>query len=192
MNAKLIVMSLVMVVAANAVAEPVKLPNGTVVPVRATEEISTKNVQTGQEVVMVAATNVQINGVIVIKAGAPVVAFVDDAKGAQMAGIAGRLAVSFRSTVAVDGTTVPLTGQMVNAGESEVGSTVATGAILCPFALLNHGKTGIIASGAEVRAMTIGDFLVDVDHPVEIQYLSTEAKKPVEEKKAKKVEDDEY
>lgn len=167
---------LVLATAVNAVAEPVRLPNSTVVAVKSTETISSKAVQTGQEIVLVVGSSVQVNGQTVIKAGAPVVAFVDDAKGAQMAGISGRLAVSFRSTVAVDGTTVPLTGQMLNAGDSEVGSTVAIGAILCPLALLNHGKTGTIAPGAEVRAMSIGDFMIDVDHPVDIQYLSTEVK----------------
>ncbi|MBK6734319.1 MAG: hypothetical protein IPG61_09540 [bacterium] len=185
------ILTAAMIMAMAAQAEPVRLPNNTVVVVKATEEISAKSVQTGQEIVLVVSSSVQVNGQTVIKAGAPVVAFVDDSKGAQMAGIAGRLALSFRSTVAVDGTTVPLTGQMVNAGDSEVGATVATGAILCPLALLNKGKTGMIASGAEVRGMSIGDFAIDVDHPVEIQYLSTEAKRPVEQgKKAKRVDED--
>lgn len=166
-------------------AEPVRLPNSTVVVVKATQEISAKNVQTGQEIILVVGSTVTVNGQPVIKAGAPVVAFVDDSKGAQMAGIAGRLAVSFRSTVAVDGTTIPLTGQMVNAGDSEVGATVATGAILCPLALLNKGKTGMIASGAEVRAMSVGDFAIDVEHPVEVQYLSTEVQRVAEEPKKK-------
>lgn len=164
--------------ASAAGAEPARLPNSTVVVVKATQGISAKSVQTGQEIVLVVGSSVQVNGQTCIKAGAPVVAFVDDAKGAQMAGIAGRLALSFRSTVAVDGTTVALSGQMLNTGESEVGSTVAVGAILCPLALLNHGKTGTIAPGAEVRAMTIGDFMIDVDHPVDIQYLSTETQQP--------------
>lgn len=172
--------------AATTHAEPVRLPNSTVVVVKATQEISAKTVQTGQEIILVVGSTVQVNGQPVIKAGAPVVAFVDDSKGAQMAGIAGRLAVSFRSTVAVDGTTIPLTGQMVNAGDSEVGATVATGAILCPLALLNKGKTGMIASGAEVRAMSVGDFAIDVDHPVDIQYLSTEVQRVAEPEAAKK------
>lgn len=187
MKSKMIAMILATAaMAATAQAEPVRLPNSTVVVVKATQEISAKSVQTGQEIVLVVGSTVQVNGQPVIKAGAPVVAFVDDSKGAQMAGIAGRLAISFRSTVAVDGTTIPLTGQMVNAGDSEVGATVATGAILCPLALLNKGKTGMIASGAEVRAMSVGDFAIDVDHPVEIQYLSTEVQKVAQPEAAKK------
>jgi len=160
--------------ATSVMAEPVRLPNSTVVVVKTTQAISSKEVQAGQEIVLVVGSSVQVNKQCVIKAGAPVVAFVDDAKGAQMAGISGRLAISFRSTVAVDGTTIPLTGQMLNSGNSEVGSTVAVGAVLCPLALLNKGESGLIAPGAEVRAMTIGDFMIDVDNPIEIEYLSTE------------------
>jgi hypothetical protein len=134
---------------------------------------------------MVVPTNITVNNQIVIKAGAPVIGFITDAKGSQMAGISGHISVTMRSTVAVDGQTIPLSGIMMNSGESEVGSTVAIGVILCPLALLNKGKAGRIEPGSEVRAMTVGEYMIDVDNPIDIQYLSTDYVKEGDEDKKK-------
>ncbi len=150
------------------------IPANTIIPVRATESIEGRGIKPGQEIVLVVATNIKINGEYVVKAGAPVIAFVSDASNAQMAGISGKIALTLRSTLAVDGSTIPLSGQMLNSGDSEVGSTVAAGAVLCPLALLNKGKSGRIAPGMEVRAMTVGDVIVDTANPIEIEYRSVE------------------
>ena len=144
-------------------AETVTIQNSTVVAVKTVNQLSTAQLSLGQEVILNVAQDVKIKGKTVIQAGAPVYGSVQEVKGSQMAGIAGKIVVSINSTVAVDGTNIALTGSFSNAAKSEVGATVAVGVILCPLALLNKGDEGIIAVGAQQRAMTIGTFEVEVD-----------------------------
>lgn len=168
---------------ATVCAAEVTIPINTMVPVRATQGIDGKSYEAGQEITLVVAADIKISKEIVIKAGAPVLVFVEDVSNSQMAGIAGRVSLAMRSTVAVDGSIVPLNGSMINSGKSEVGSTVAVGAILCPLALLNKGETGRIAPGAEIRAMVVSEVYVDTDNPADIEYLSTEFVKDAPKKK---------
>jgi len=146
-------------------AETVTIQNSTVVAVKTRSQLSTAQLSLGQEVILTVAQDVvePRTGVVVIKAGAPVYGTVQEVKGSQMAGIAGKIVVSINSTVAVDGTNIALTGSFSNAAKSQVGATVAVSVILCPLALLNKGNDGIIPVGAQQRAMTIGTFEVEVD-----------------------------
>jgi hypothetical protein len=162
MKPALIVVSMLLLVA-NVLAEPVTIPNGSVVVVRADNQLTSGQLSTGQELILLVSTDVLIKKKTVIAAGAPVHCFVQEATGGQMAGIAGKLVISMNSTVAVDGTSIPLTGQFSNAAKSEVGATVAVGVILCPLALLNSGDDGTIPVGAQSRAITVGTFDVIVE-----------------------------
>ena len=144
-------------------AETITIPNSTVVPVKTVGQLSSGQLSMGQKVILNVAQDVKIKGKTVIKAGAPVYGSVQESKGGQMAGIAGKLLISLTSTVAVDGTNIALSGSMSNQAKSEVGATVAVGVILCPLALLNTGDDGAIPPGAQQRAMTMGSFEVVVD-----------------------------
>jgi hypothetical protein len=140
----------------------VRLRNGTVVSVKTQEQLSGSKLKAGQEVILTVSMPVAVNGVTVIPAGTPVSGFVQDAEGSQMAGVAGELTIALRNTTAVDGTTIPLSGQFIAKGDDQVGRNVAVGVILCPFILLDKGGEGVIPAGAETRAMTLGDFDVTV------------------------------
>ncbi len=106
--------------------------------------------------------SIKVNGTVVIEAGAPVVAHVADRKGAGMAGISGGVGILVNYVIAVDGTKVPLRGSFNTKGDSEIGGTVAVGAILCPLAFLNKGKEGVIPAGAVVRTLTLSDKKIKV------------------------------
>ena len=144
-------------------AETITIHNSTVVPVKTVGQLSSGQLSMGQEVILNVAQDVKIKGKTVIRAGTPVYGSVQESKGGQMAGIAGKLVISLNSTVAVDGTNIALTGSMSNQAKSEVGATVAVGVILCPLALLNTGDDGSIPPGAQQRAMTMGSFEVEVE-----------------------------
>jgi hypothetical protein len=137
------------------------LPNSTVVVVKTQEELRASKLKAGQEIIFLTGAPVKVGGKTLIEAGAPVVGLVQDAKGKAMAGIAGRLSVAIQYTTAVDGTTIQLSGQFVSSGDSEVGGTVAVAVILCPLALLNQGEDGIVPAGAQIRAMTIGEYEIE-------------------------------
>ncbi len=156
-------LTVVLLVSSFVFAETITIPNSTVVPVKTVGQLSSGQLSLGQEVILNVAQDVKVKGKTVIKAGVPVYGSVQESKGGQMAGIAGILVIALRSTVAVDGTNIALSGSMSNQAKSEVGATVAVGIILCPLALLNTGDDGSIPTGAQIRAMTLGSFDVEVD-----------------------------
>ena len=142
--------------------EAVKMPASSVVVVKSKNKLSSKQLKTGQEIVLFVATDVMIKGKKVIKANAPVVCLVEDAESAGMVGQAGKLTISIQSTTAVDGTTVALSGNFFTKGESKTGTSVAVGVVLCPLALLCKGDEGDIPAGAQARALTVGEYEVAV------------------------------
>ena len=143
-------------------AEKIKLPSGTVIPVKCQDRLTGKTVKAGQSIVFYVSQDVKINDKTVIKAGAPVIGIVQESKGSQMAGISGKLTISLQSVTAVDGTNVQLTGQFLSEGSSEVGATIAVSVILCPLALLNKGGQAVIPAGAQTRGIVVGDYFIDV------------------------------
>jgi hypothetical protein len=150
-------------------SEAVRLRNGSVVSVKTQEQLSGGKLKAGQEVIFTVSMPVAVNGTVVIPAGTAVSGFVQDAEGSQMAGVGGQVTIALRSTTAVDGTSVPLSGQFIAKGDDQVGRNVAVGVILCPFILLDKGGEGVIPAGAETRAMTIGDY--DIAIPTQPQSM---------------------
>ena len=140
----------------------IKIPASTVVVVRSPNELASDQLKTGQELVLSVAADVMVKGKKVIVANSPVVALVESAESSGMVGQAGELRISFQSTTAVDGTTIALTGNFFTKGESKTGTSVAVGVILCPLALLCKGDEGNIAAGAQTRALTIGEYEIEV------------------------------
>ena len=149
------------------IAENVTLKNSTIVVVKSTGQISSNIYSTGQEVIFNVAQDVNIRSggvtVTVISSGTAVYGTVQESKKPQMAGAAGKIVVALNSTTAVDGTNIALSGSFTNSADSEMGATVAAGVILCPLFLLNKGDEGVIPVGAQVRAMVLGTFEVDVE-----------------------------
>lgn len=135
----------------------VRLPSGTIVPVRL-EQVVDPNVQViGSQVQAIVPVNVQVDGKTVIRAGAPVIANVEEAQKSGSIGKGAKVTVVLRSVQAVDGTNIPLSGSYRAVGEEKEGSTVALGALLCPLFLLREGDDTQIAAGAETRGITLGD-----------------------------------
>lgn len=79
-----------------------------------------------------------------------------------MLGREGRVVVAITSAQAVDGTTVPLSGQLSAKGNDEMTGTVV-GALFCPLFLLNKGGEASIAPGAQGRGIVLGDVVINAD-----------------------------
>ena len=142
--------------------DTVKMNATTIVVVKSTSQLSSKKLKTGQELILSVGMDVSVKGKKVIKAGAPVICIVESAESAGMVGQAGNLTISIQSTTAVDGTTIALSGNFYTKGESKTGTSVAVGVILCPLALLCKGDEGDIPSGAQARALTMGEYQIIV------------------------------
>ncbi len=148
----------------HAFAEQVVLRERTLVPIKTTAPISSKNARLGMEITsLVVERDIKVNGSIAIKQGQVALARVTELKKTQMAGISGSVGVTVEYTTGVDGTVIPLKGSFNYSGESEVGGTVAIGIIICPFAFLNRGKEGIIPAGAVIRTITEADRNIEVN-----------------------------
>jgi len=148
----------------HAFAKQVILQEGTLVPIKTTEPISSKNAKLGTEITsLVVERNIKVNGDIIIRQGQVALARVTELKKTQMAGIAGSIGVTVEHTTGVDGTLIPLKGSFNYSGDSEVGGTVAIGLIICPFAFLNKGKEGEIPAGAVIRTITEADRIIEVN-----------------------------
>ena len=140
----------------------VKLPNTSVVVVKSTEEIDAKNARAGQEFIFAVAADVNVDGHTLISSGAPVIGTVANAEEQGAIGKGAKLSITLRSVTAVDGQNVQLTGDFVASGDSKTGEKVALGVIICPLLLLGKGKPAVIASGTQVRALTVGDYNIKV------------------------------
>lgn len=144
-------------------AATVTLQANSIVVVKTTGELSSKKITTGQPLTgLVVAMPVKVNDQILIQAGTPVIGEVQTAEEAGMVGQAGELVVAVQMTTAVDGQNIGLTGALRSKGDSEVGGTVAVSVLLCPLALLNKGDEGVIPVGAQVRAMTLGQYKINL------------------------------
>ena len=158
-----LVMFMVLVFSSDCFAQEqrkIKLTSQTLVVIRTSQHIDAEQFKVGATVPLDVAVDVKVDDEILIAAGAPVMAVVDDAETEGMVGQGGEISVSIQSTTAVDGTVVALTGHLRAKGESEVGGTVAVGLILCPLALLNTGEPGVIHGGRQMRAFTIGEYKI--------------------------------
>ena len=158
-----LVMFMVLVFSSDCFAQEqrkIKLTSQTLVVVKTSQHIDAEQFKVGTSVPLDVAADVKVDDEILIAAGAPVMAVVDNAETEGMVGQGGEISVAIQSTTAVDGTVVALTGNLRAKGESEVGGTVAVGLILCPLALLNTGEPGVIHGGTQMRAFTVGEYKI--------------------------------
>ena len=140
----------------------ITIPSGTLVVVKTVQEYTSETLTAGQEIVCVVALDVTQEEDTVIRAGTPVFCLVQNASESGMVGSGGELMITFQNTNAVDGTTLPLTGNFISKGESSTGEKVAVGVILCPLALLCKGDEASIPAGMQGRGFTIGDKKIKV------------------------------
>ena len=160
---KIITLCALIILSTNiAKAETVTLKSNTVLVVKNNQEISTKQFNTGQEVILYVGADVKVKGKTVIKSGAPVIASVQTSQKEEMAGGSGKIVVAVQLVETVDGQNIPISGQFVYVADSERGGTVAVGLILCPLVLLNKGEPGIIPVGAQIRALTISETEIEL------------------------------
>jgi hypothetical protein len=152
---------LLIVGAVSASAAQIRLPAGTVVTIAATQRYDSGNTTSGKVVVLSVVSDVQIDGVTVIKGGSGASGTIQDAREAQMLGQGGELSVAINNVQTVDGQSVSVTGSLNARGSDETTGTVV-GAIFCPLFLLNQGDEATIAQGTQGRAITVSEAFITV------------------------------
>ena len=147
-----------------AIAGTVDLTNDVRVYIETKESLVAKGdqVQQGQTVRAKVWKDVMVDGHVVIAAGTPVVARVDQIKKRKIAGVKGSMAISALETTSSDGQEVQLSGGYQKEGKSRVGLSVSLAVLVFLPLIFIPGKA------AELPAGTVFDAYVDRNMKVEV------------------------
>ena len=146
-----------------ALAVDVKLPTHTRVYVETMESLVAKGskVNKGDLVRSRVWRDVIVNSIVVIAAGTPVTARIDDVSKRRMVGIKGTMTIGAYETQSVDGQTIQLSGGYNKEGTSRMASAIVGGLIFPPLIFL-HG------SAAEMPMGTVFDAYVDRSWQIDV------------------------
>lgn len=143
-------------------AEIVTLKAGTPVFLELTEPISSETHNTGSEVNLAVARDVQVDGVTVISKNTPATGQIIMSEQAGSVGSSGKISLSVDRTQDVTGQNVTLRSQMSSEGKDKEGASIALGVICCPLFLLVEGDEAAYPAGAEVKSYVAVDVEVDL------------------------------
>jgi hypothetical protein len=146
-----------------AFATSVKLPTGTRVYVETKQDLIGKGdqVQQGQSVRAQVWRDVIVNGNVLIAAGTPIVAKVDQYKHRQIAGVKGSMTIGAYETESVDGQVIQLSGGYHKDGKSRMALSITLG-VLFILPIFIPGKAAELPSG------TIFDAYIDKSWQIEL------------------------
>ena len=132
------------------------LREGTDVPLKFAQALSSKTAVEGDPVNFVLAEDIKVGDVVVARQGDKAVGEVSHAKKAGMMGKGGELNVRL-DYLRVGDTKVRLRGTKSREGDDKVGATVALTVIFGPIGLIKHGKNIDIAEGTPLGAFVADD-----------------------------------
>jgi hypothetical protein len=139
----------------------VTLQEGSAIPVALKSSISSENCQRDQLVDCAVTQDVKVDGITVIKAGAPVRAQVDECQKRGIAGQPGKLRIVIISVKAVDGQNIPLRASASRIGEEKTGQAIG-GALFCAPLILTKGEASSYPAGTEFMAFTAASRDIEV------------------------------
>lgn len=149
-----------------------RLPDGTKVPLRLMETISSGTAKDGDAVNFTVVEDIVADGEVIIKQGTPVRGVVVQAQGKRRMGRAGKLSYTVTETKSVDRQTIRLRATQQKSGDSHTtGVAVTTAAVAvfvpvaAPFFLLRKGKDIVVAEGTRVDAFVDGEHLLATAAP---------------------------
>lgn len=163
-----------------AYATSVQLPTETRVYIETKEDLIGKGdqVQEGQFVNAAVWRDVVVNGNVLIAAGAPVIAKVDNLKKRQIAGVKGEMSIGAYETVSVDGQKIQLSGGYHKEGKSRMALSITLG-VLFILPIFIPGKAAELPTGTIFDAYVDSNWNVDLgDAPaarkVDLSYMTSD------------------
>jgi len=144
-----------------------RLADGTKVPLRLTETISSATAKNGDPVNLEVVEDIEVGGVVVIKKGTPVRGVVVEAQERRRMGRAGKLSYTVTETKTIDRQPIRLRATRESSGGSHVtGVAVTTAAVAvfvpvaAPFFLLRKGKDLVVPEGTRIEAFVDGEHVL--------------------------------
>ena len=145
-----------------------RLPDGTRIPVRTMEPLSSATLKDSDQVTFAVVEDVIVDGEVVIKQGTPVRGTIVDAEAKRRMGRAGKLQYTVNETKGVDRSVIRLRALQDRKGDSNVTSTavttVAVGVfvpVAAPFFLLRKGHDIVVPEGTRIDTFVDGDHVVN-------------------------------
>ena len=146
-----------------ASAKEVTVRAGQIIYVENLNTLDPSNLSTGDNIELVTVSDVVVDDVIIIEAGTPISATVNEAQGEGALGKAGKLSISANSVQAVDGTIIGLSGSKTLAGESKGTEAVGGGLFLCAPMLLMKGGGVEIPQGSIIECRVMSTHTITVN-----------------------------
>jgi hypothetical protein len=147
-----------------------RLPDGTRIPVRTMEQLSSATLKDGDPVTFAVVEDVVVDGEVVIKQGTPVRGAIVDAEAKRRMGRAGKLQYTVNETKGVDRSPIRVRAVQDRRGNSNVTSTavttVAVGVfvpVAAPFFLLRKGHDVVVPEGTRIDTFVDGDHMVGTE-----------------------------
>jgi hypothetical protein len=140
----------------------IRVPSGTEIPVVISELVSSATHSSGSEILAKVATDISVSGKVIIAGGTKAGVIVESAKKNGAVGAAGQLIVSLKSTTAVDGNTIALSGTKEVQGKSSMGTAIVVTVLCCILGLLMKGENAEIVAGTQIAGRTAQETTVNV------------------------------
>ena len=155
-----------------AYATGVKLSTNTRVYVSTTQGLIGKRdqAQQGQSVTAQVWRDVVVNGHVLIAAGAPVIARVDEVKYRNIAGVKGKMTIGAYETESVDGQAIQLSGGYHKDGKSRMALSITLG-VLFILPIFIPGKAAELPAGTVFDANVDRNWDIDVGAAARIQTI---------------------
>lgn len=128
----------------------VLVPDGTVVAVHPTDDISSGKISTGDRLNFVASAPVEVNGTTIVGQGAPAYGTVLLCRKAQRANKGGLLVVSIDRVQAVDGSQIRLSASNAGRGASNREYTIAVSLVVPVVGLAIEGRESVIPADKDL------------------------------------------
>jgi len=138
----------------SAFARDVELPAMTSVNVITSAPILPDQVNVGDQISLQVGSDVEVDGVVVIKSGARVLARVTQAKSNGMIGIPAAIGIVLESVEAVDGTMIAISGSVTQEGKDKMVISIGLALICCILFALMKGGLAEIPAGTSIMANT--------------------------------------
>ncbi len=138
------------------------VPEGTRVYLKLDQQVSGKRgeAEAGNLVRCSVWRDVELQGVVLIKAGTSATCKVESVKHANIAGIKGKLVLQVLDTKTIDGQTLYLTGGYNKAGKSRTALTVSLGIVVAPVLIFIPGSAAHLSEGTVIDASSVSNLTV--------------------------------
>lgn len=130
------------------------IPDGMEFTVVTVDEITSKTATEGDPLTFKVATDVMIDGHVVIAKDSIVKGMVAQAKKAGMMGRGGSLGIRVESATTIDNQRLKLRSTKGKEGDDKTGTTVALVVLFGPLGFLKKGKNAVIKPGTEIKVYT--------------------------------------